>query len=381
MADLHEALESKYDEIESGIPAEQPAPVEPVAEPEQLEIEPPKEERPRDESGRFIETKEEKPKAEKPVKAPPAPKPSVTPQPAAGVTTQTPAPEKPVVSQTKPPQSWKPTEREAWNALPPVAQQAVLRREREIQIALQQAAEQSKVGGSFAEAVRPYEVMFRQAGVPAEQYVGDMLRTAHAITQGPPHVQADALAGLIVSSAAHLLQPDRTDANGNPSCPLDRALVARMGNRGAMAPMAAPQPQADPRALVREELAAIQNQAYEQRAQAQAGELAEKLEFFGDVHETMADIIAMWDKQGKTFVTEDDLQRAYTLACSMDPEVSKIMEQRKAAASVETRQAATQRAKVAASSVRTQPSAAPAAQTAAGRRAALEAAYDDVESR
>ena len=368
---LRETLESKFDELDTGAPAEQPAPeVEPVEAQEPDPTETPAgqhSERARDDQGRFIEGRPdiEQPK---PQKAPQAnPGPSSTPQPRQGQATGTQQPLPGTVTQTKPPQSWKPSEREEWAKLPPVAQQAVLRREREVNIALQQAAEHSKGSAAILEALRPYEATVRQSGLEPAKYVESLVATAHNLSIAHPERRADLFAELLQMYPV-------------PPAALDAAWARRLGGQPQSQMSGPMQQMADPRAIVREELAQIQNQAYEQRAQTQASELAEKLEFYGDVHETMADIIALWDKQGKQFVTEEDLQRAYTLACNMNPEVTRIMERRNAAKAVGTVKTATQRAKAASSSVRTQPSAAPAAQ-ASGRRSVLEEAYDEIASR
>ena len=360
--ELRESLESKYDELDSDLPAEQPAsdpepePVEAAPEGETAEQ---KADRERDEKGRFVEQKAEAAAAKPGAK-------TTTQVPKVGVTTQTPAPVAAVQSQTKPPQSWKPTEREEWGKLPPVAQAAVLRREREIATALQQAAEQNKGSSGILEALRPYEAVVRQSGMEPAKYVESLVQTAYNLSIAHPERRADLFAELLTQFPV-------------PPQALDAAWARRLGGQGVPPQQVPPQQMSDPRAIVREELAALQNQAYEQRAQTQAAELSEKLEFYNDVHDTMADIIAMWDKQGKTFVTEEDLQRAYTLACSVNPEVSRIIERRNAAKASWTVKAATQKARAASSSIRTQPTAAPAAQPT-GRRSVLEDKYDEIAS-
>ena len=112
-------------------------------------------------------------------------------------------------------------------------------------------------------------------------------------------------------------------------------------------------------------------------SESTANSFAEGHEFFNDVADAMADILDVWSKRGKKEVTEADLQRAYDIACAQDENVSQTLKSREAVEAAKTAQAATQRARIASSSVRSQPTAAAAAQPT-GRRAALEAAYDDL---
>jgi hypothetical protein len=136
------------------------------------------------------------------------------------------APVTPPAPVLKAPQSWKAELREKWGTLPPDLQTEVLRREREIQTALQESAEKTKGAGEWTEVVRPYEAQIRQLGVQPAQYVGDLLKTAHALTYSHPAQKADVLAGIIMQF-------------GVPPADLDQALVARMQGRPGAAGSAA----------------------------------------------------------------------------------------------------------------------------------------------
>lgn len=385
--DRREVLEAAFDEIEAGVAPEQ-APAEPAIEvespeaaaaPEADETAEQKAERIRDEAGRFA-------KAEKTAAKGRTVKP--TPPAAAGTQAGAPippaaAPAAPVLPKFKPPQSWKPTVRELAAKLPPefapILEESV-RRERETEIALQRAAEASKGVQPWQEAIRPYEAQIRAAGSEPVKYVGELLQTAHQLTYAPDHQKAPILASLIMQFGPSLLKPDQQDANGNPSCPLDRALVQMMQGR----PMQAQTPQQqfrDPR------LDQLLAQA-QQRQAAQVAEMeteavqttqafAQGHEFYGDVSDHMADILDVWAKQGKRTVEPADLERAYNLACSLNEDVSATLARRQKAEAVRTGASATARSRAAASSVRSQPTAAPAAQPA-DRRAALEAAADEL---
>ncbi len=369
MADRREDLEAMWDEM-AAEPEAEPAAVEaePVAAPEPAEAghEPTEEagdtrtaaERARDEQGRFA-------KADKqPAKAQPA-----TPKtpPAAPADAQAATPAQPAAQPVRAPQSWKPAVRDAFAKLPPDMQRVigeeVNRRERETAIALQRASEAGKGIQPWQDAIRPYEAQIRSAGQEPHQYVGELLKTAHLLTYAPPQQKAAVLADIIAQF-------------GVPPQDLDQALVARMQGRPMQQPQQA-QLQPDVRALLREEIAGMQHAAMARQAEEQASSLSQKLEFYDDVAPQMADILDVWAKQGKKTVTEDDINRAHNIACSLNDDVREALEQRKKADAVRTTSKVTARARAASSSIRSQPTAAPAAQPV-DRREALESMYDEL---
>lgn len=372
MPGLREALEDAFDEIDTTpaeaveVPAEA-APAEPV-ETAAPEAEVPATDRARDESGKFVPQKEAKPAAQS--KPPPRAVSPATSAPPAGqgaTAVATPPGAAAVVAPAlKAPQSWKPAEREKWAALPPEAQQAVLRRESEVAKALQERADATKGYGAFTEAVRPYEALIRASGQQPHEYVGTLLQTAHSLFYGPANNKPALLADLIMQA-------------GVPPEALDQALVARMTGQGQRQPQA-PQQFTDPRVdrLLQQLDAARTERTTAQQAEATstADAFAQAHEFFHDVADDFADILDLWAKRGKTEVTDADLERAYEIACQQNESVSTVLAGRKAVVSVQNAQASTARAKAASSSIKSQPTAATAAQPT-GRRAVLEAAYDE----
>lgn len=381
MTSLRDALEEGFDRLEAepaettDLPTDGATPVPDTAaaapaSPETAADEPASTtertaaERARDESGKFTKEKA----AAKAEGAPITPKPAAAVAGKAAAAVVPPAAVAAPVSQVKAPQSWKPAMREKFAGLPPEVQQEVIRRERETAMALQKAAEEAKSSGPLRELMAPYESAIRAQGVEPRQYMQNVLQSAHVIYNGPPEARANALADVIMSA-------------GIPPELLDRALVARM--QGGQAPQAQQAQQfRDPR--LDSLLAQVQTaqQAREQQTQTEAAqqmsEFIEKHEFGADVAPQVADILDVWAKQGKTSITESDLDRAYTLACQMNPDVSAAFEQRKAAEAAQKAMASTSRSRLAASSVRSQPTAAPAAQPA-GRRAVLEAKFDELD--
>ena len=294
MAGLREALEAGYDEIDTGTTAEAPATQTETTAPESGPTETTAPERARDESGRFVEQKAVP--AQKAASRPATGQlgaSTTTPAPTQGATTATVA--APAGPTARAPQSWKPTEREAWAQVPAAAQAAILRREREVAIALQQAAEHGKTSQGFLEAIRPYEAVVRQSGMEPVKYVENLVQTAYNLSVAHPAQKAEIMADLLTQF--RVVPAD-----------LDAAWARRLGGQGAP-----PQQQPNPAQFRDPRLDQLLEQAETQRraeAEEQTAELSQSHEFFDDVRGTMADIIDLWAKQGKRSVSEDEIERA-----------------------------------------------------------------------
>ena len=264
-------------------------------------------------------------------------------------------PERPKV---RAPASWKPTAREGWDKLPPDIQQEVIRREREISHTLNETAEARQNYQKFRDVVSPFEAMIKAQGAEPIQAVGNLLRTAAALATAPALDRAQIVATIIKSYGVDIKALDDILSGQQPS------------QAPAYQP---PQPQQfrDPRldALLEQQTQTIQVKAAEALSEVEAEE------FFDDVREDMADILELAGKRRVAMSARD----AYNRAVALNPEVSRVLEQRKAAA---TSQGATQRAMAASSSVRAQPSAGPGqAQTDGSVRADLEQAWERLQGR
>jgi hypothetical protein len=225
------ALAESFDKVVAAEPAGIVADAPPIGATPEPAAEAVSDGRARDESGRFVKQEAKPAESDKPQSSPPAAKPGLAGQgAAAGATVPTAAPAAPPAY--KPPQSWKPTVREKWSALPAEVQAEVDRREREIAKALQESAEASKGAGTWQETVRPYEAQIRAAGGNPQQYVGTLLQTAHALSYGHPQQKASIVAGLAMQF-------------GITPQDLDSALVAVM--QGRQAPQQQPAQFKDPR--------------------------------------------------------------------------------------------------------------------------------------
>lgn len=230
------------------------------------------------------------------------------------------------------PQSWKPSEREAWEKIPEPARQAIVRREREAAAALQAGAEHRKVAETWRQAVAPHEARLKAQGRDAAKDIGGML-AFDALLDGP-HVGAKAQAVATILHRAGLTSEDGL-----------KALAAALDS-GAPAPTHQA-PLHDPR------LDALLAQLEEAKATREAQEtqaFGEKHEFYPDVSDAMQKIM----QAGLANTREE----AYNAACWANPEVRTILQQREVAATAKAQQASTQSALAAASSIRSEPTSA-----------------------
>jgi hypothetical protein len=279
-------------------------------------------------------------------------------QPAPATASATPAPvtaSEPATTY-KAPQSWKPVAREAWAKVPHDVQAEVIRREREIDQRLKETAHVRQTAGRSA---APYEGMLR-AGSRSVR-LSTALRSSYTIQHGPEHQKAESFAIMIRSSGASI----------------DALAAALDGKPGATTSVAA-----DPNLIAQQVEQRIRGQVQQQAAQVAAQRAQEKLstfeashEFFADVRETMADILAARRQPNPS---DSELEAVYHLACKSRPEISGVLSQREAAKAAATAQAATQRAQAAASSVKSSPAGAAPSAHPKGLRAVLEAGYDEM---
>lgn len=283
---------------------------------------------------------------------------------AAPVATGTPAATPP--AELKAPQSWKAGTREKWGALPPEVQQEVYRREKETAAALQQASQARELHSAFTQTVQPYLGMIQAEGGQPMAAIGNLLQTAAALRTAPAGHKAQLIANMV-----------RTF--GVPIEALDAALSGQPMPQGQ-----GHQQAVDPNAIARQVMQQVtqglqtqRQQATQQRYVTQMQDFASKHEFYDDVREYMADLLEVAGRRGIELTPED----AYNRSCEMHPEISKVHAQRKAVQQANATVASTQRARAASSSIRSQPSGAVSAPQPAGRRAALEAAFEQHNNR
>ncbi len=360
--DMKADLNAAFDALETSESAPAPAP-EPAPSPEPQGVEPtpapqeaapePTGDRPRDEKGRFAPRAEDaNPPPAKPVQTAKAPQ-EAAPKP------QEKAPE---AQPFKAPQSWKANVRELVQKLPPEFRPIVeeaMRRDRETEGAMREAAEARQITGRLRETLAPFESALRSTGTDPFQAFGQMMRTTMILSSGSAYDKA--------ALVADAIQRYGVDLN---------MLAARL--EGAPVPQGQPQhqgPVRDPRV---DDLLSQVEQAKYQRQQRLAGEAQRMVaeiqneEFFADVKDVMADILETAARRGVAMTPRE----AYNRAVWADPHVSEVLQQRQAARQAQNPNGSTSRAMAAAASVRGSPAVAVSATQPRDRRGDVEAAFD-----
>lgn len=321
--------------------------------------------RARDESGRFAKKPNDTPRASvEKAAAKSAEAKAVTP--AAREAKQPEATEKPAAETApiqeeakataaateKAPQSWKPLAREKWASLPAEVREEVDRREREIATALSQSAPTRKLGEAFQATLQPYMPLIQQQGGDPLRVVGSLLQTVAQLQTAPAQHKAQLVAGIIRQYGV----------------PIEALAAAIDGQPMPAGQGAAPAQPAhmDPDAItqqVMQRLQAQQAEAAAAKAREDAEAFAKDAEFLdgldessgmakaGGVRWLMGQYIQAAAAEGRRL----SLQQAYDYACQVHPEVSQVLQQRKAAEAAKAAQASTQRARAASVSVRPQP--------------------------
>ncbi len=265
----------------------------------------------------------------------------------------------------KAPQSWKPGAREAWGQLPPDVRQEVYRRERESARVMQETHQSRQVHTYVDQLAQQFAPALQAEGVDVLTATQNLMNLASRLRFGPPQEKA--------ALAAQIIRSYGVDIN---------ALAAALD--GAAQSVTATKQQGmyqDPRV---DQLMAELNQAKQQRQQQIAATATNEVESFGsdkeffeDVREDMADMLEVAAKRG----IDLSLEQAYERACSIHPDIGKVLAARGATGQARTGKRSTQQARHAASSVRGTPSGESTPVAGDNLRSEIEAAMEQVGGR
>ena len=276
--------------------------------------------------------------------------------------------QKPVDEHAKPPQSWKPGAREAWGSLPPDVRAEVHRREKEAARVVQETAPARQVYQHLGQLQQKYAPALQAEGVDVVTAATNLMDLASRLRFGTPVEKA--------TLAATIIRNYGVDINALANV-LDGQVPQQLHPQQGQ-----PQPgmYQDPRVdQLLQQLEQAKQSRIEQTVQAATNEVetfgADK-DFFQDVREDMADMLELAAKRG----IDMTLEQAYDRACSMHPEIAKVLEARKAAQAAGTQNGSTRKARAAASSVRGTPATASTSQPG-DLRGAIEAAIEHVGGR
>jgi hypothetical protein len=240
--------------------------------------------------------------------------------------------------QNKAPSSWKPEIREKWSALPPEVQSEVIRREKEVQATLHQAAQARQFAEAFQQVAQPYAHLIALEGNDPLKAFGDYLRTATVLRSGGPAEKANAVAQACRNFGVDLRMLD-----------------------AALAGQALPQPQQQPGQQFQDPrvdqlfqfLSQREQEAQIRKRQDLDSEIESfandpKNEFFEDLRADISIMLRTMAEAGRTMT----LKEAYDRAAMLHPEIGKIVQQRQAAQQAATQQQSLQAKRNAASSLR-----------------------------
>jgi hypothetical protein len=245
------------------------------------------------------------------------------------------------------PRSWKPGAREHWNSLPPDVQQEVLRRENEVYRFAQGTAQARQVADQLGQMAQAYAPALQAEGVDIVTATNNLMGMVARLRFGTAQERASTIVSLVQNYGVDIEA-------------LDQALVNSMGGQDGQPVQGQPQQFVDPR--VDQLLGAIQQAQY-QRVEQVRNEAAREVQtfgqgkdFFDDVREDMADILELAARRG----IDMSMEQAYERACRMNPEIDRVIAQRKAAAEAgQNSQGSIARARLASSSVRSTPAVPP----------------------
>lgn len=270
-------------------------------------------------------------------------------------------------NEVKAPQSWTPAEREHWGKMPPEAQRAVQRRELEVQQALSRSADSRKFQDSFVRTVQPYAHLIRAQNSTPLQAVNNLMQTAAGLTTGTQPQKAAILAEIIQNYGIDIQV-------------LDDVLSKRPVQQQGSAPAALPPQVAEALRPIHQFMSQAEQQRaqhiqqVQQQAEEVVSQVADKLPYFDDLRDDMADLMEVAAGRGKTMT----LEQAHAMAVNMNPEIKKILDQRARAARLRQDPNKINRARKAGASIKGAPNgSAQGSGKPASRRAALLEAWDD----
>lgn len=227
------------------------------------------------------------------------------------------SPEAPTDKKTeeKAPQSWSPTNREKWGALPPEVKSQIAKRESEVEGVLRKSAESRRVADQLAKTVEPYRQSMMAAGYNSPfEAINTLFRAESTLRAGTQHEKAAQVAQLISQYGVDISTLDQV-LSGNPQTQQSSNPDLESLLQQRLAPY---------EKFMQQQQQQQQYAAQQESQQARQTVQQFQAEFLDDVRLDMADIIDMAAKRGQQM----SLQDAYDRACVMHPEISKVMKQR-----------------------------------------------------
>jgi hypothetical protein len=218
----------------------------------------------------------------------------------------------------KAPIDWSPKEREDWSKIPRHLQEKVISREKELNQMLQTTAEARRTSESFTQLTSHFAPVMAtlQGNTPIDKVAG-LVTTVAQLRMGNPVQKAAIMADLINEFGVdiHTLDSALVGAAPDPEVQQQSQLEQMLAER--LAPF---------EQMMGQQNALVQQQAAQRQeaVNSEVIEFSKTHEFLPDVRLDMADLIDAAAARGVNMTMEE----AYTKACAIHPEVSKILSER-----------------------------------------------------
>jgi len=217
----------------------------------------------------------------------------------------------------KAPAGWTPANREHWAGLPDALKTQISKREREVNDVLQKSAGSRKFQEGFNNMTGQYRNVMQSEGINDPlQAVNGLFQTASTLVSGNPQVKAKRIAEMIQHYNIDISALDDILSGQQPQQQQDDPMMKALDAR--LAPM---QQMFD--SMQNQQTQVMQSQ--QASVDTEVASFEQNAEFINDVRNDMADLLDMSAKRGQ----EMTLQQAYDKAVTLNPEISKVLAQRK----------------------------------------------------
>lgn len=209
----------------------------------------------------------------------------------------------------KAPVSWRPAAREQWDALPDAIKDEILKREDDVKKVNDGKAVDGQFRSQFEKTIAPFRNYIEANGGDPFRSVHNLMATAAMLHGGTAQQKAELVKNVIKNFSVDVEMLDKALAGDLTSAKAPTVDVAGEVKK-AMQPFF-------------ETVARTQQQTYNTRVQAFMAD--PKHEFAMDVADDMADLMEIAAKRG----LELTLDQAYERACRSNPEIAKVLDERK----------------------------------------------------
>lgn len=222
-------------------------------------------------------------------------------------------------SKDKPPVGWTPENREHWAKLPQGLKEQISKREKEVNQVLQDSSNARRFSQDFSKTIQPFQsLMIAEGATNPIQAVDALLRTAATLKMGSKQQKAERIAQLVRHYSVDIGELDNVLAGGPQQHSQNKPNDIQAEVERLVAQRLAPYEQQQ------QQQRQQQQQAIQQKA-AQGIQAVAQEEFFNDVRLDMADILEVASRRGVQMTAKE----AYDRAVQLNPEIQRVVSQRK----------------------------------------------------